>query len=498
MESRDRRFDGQFFVAVATTRIYCRPSCPSPMPKACNLRVFPSTAAAQQAGYRACRRCLPDAAPGSPDWDVRADVAGRAMRLIAAGTVDREGVGGLARRLGYSERQLHRHLVAALGAGAQQLARAQRVHTARLLLQSTRLTVTEVAFASGFASIRQLNETVRQVYGATPTALRAAAGGAATPGEEGLISLKLAYRPPLAAGALFGFLAERAVPGLEEGSDRYHRRALCLPYGTGVATLRDAGGHVDAELRLTTLRDLPPAVQHCRTLLDLDADPAEIDGALARDALLAPLVTARPGLRAPGHAGSQEAAVRAVLEADLGAEGGREAAHRLVERYGVPLPEPVGTVTRAFPATERLAVATDAGGAGLPPASWATVRALATALATGAVRLDPGADRAEAQRTLRAVPGVTPAVAAHIRMRALHDPDVPLVRDTDLTWCVASRTVGWAPDGFGHRSDAWRPYRSYAHHHLRAARTAAPMGRTGASGQGTGAPGEGAEACAVT
>ncbi|MEV0346943.1 AlkA N-terminal domain-containing protein [Nonomuraea sp. NPDC050680] len=328
LRSRDRRFDGRFFVGVATTGVYCRPSCPAVMPKQENLRLYPSAAAAQQAGHRACKRCRPDAAPGSPDWNLRADVAGRAMRLIADGLVDREGVSGLAARLGYSERQLHRLLLAELGAGPQALARAQRAQTARVLLESTGLGAGEVAFAAGFASIRQFNQTIRQLYGLTPTELRSRTFGhpsterGSGEGSRAVrVEVRLAYRPPLDAEALFGYLAARAVPGVEEGGAGFYRRSLRLPYGTAVVGVTDGGDHMRCELLLADVRDLAVAVRRCRVLLDLDADPREIEEVLGADPVLAPLVTARPGLRAPGHVDPAELAVRAVCGPGGGAGG---------------------------------------------------------------------------------------------------------------------------------------------------------------------------------
>ncbi|HUR09530.1 MAG TPA: AlkA N-terminal domain-containing protein, partial [Nonomuraea sp.] len=353
LRSRDRRFDGRFFVGVATTGVYCRPSCPAAMPKPANLRLYPSAAAAQQAGHRACKRCRPDAAPGSPEWNLRADVAGRAMRLIADGLVDREGVSGLAARLGYSERQLHRLLLAELGAGPQALARAQRAQTARILLESTGLGAGEVAFAAGFASIRQFNQTIRQLYGLTPTELRPrAAGHAGHAGQrpdparvQGLravrVQVRLAYRPPLDVDALFGYLAARAVPGVEEGGAGFYRRSLRLPYGTGVVDVTDGGDHMRCELLLADVRDLAVAVRRCRVLLDLDADPREIEEVLGADPVLAPLVAARPGLRAPGHVDPAELAVRAVC-------GPGDELAALVERFGEPLGSPAGGITRLF------------------------------------------------------------------------------------------------------------------------------------------------------
>ncbi|WP_433175532.1 AlkA N-terminal domain-containing protein [Actinoallomurus sp. CA-150999] len=469
LNSRDRRFDGRIFVAVVTTGVYCRPSCPAVMPKRENVRFYPSAVAAQQAGFRACKRCRPDAAPGSPEWNVRADLAGRAMRLIADGLVDREGVSGLAARLGYSERQLHRLLVAEVGAGPQALARAQRAQTARLLLERTDLPVSDVAFAAGFGGIRQFNHVVRQAYGTTPTALRtarAAGGGAPVPGA---IDLRLAYRSPLDLAEVFGLLAERAVAGVEEAGDGFFRRSLGLPRGTGVVTLRDGGDglHVRCELRLEDLRDLSAAVTRCRRLLDLDTDPWEVADVLGADPLLAPLVAAAPGRRVPGHTDAAELAVRAVIERRAGVAAARDLAARLVRRVGHPLPTPVGAVTHVFPGPDALAAA----GPVPPDRLGGVVARLAERLAAGAIVLDPGADREETERLLRAVPGIDPWTAAHIRARGLGDPDVLPPADP----CVrrALDLLGAPGTGADEAARRWRPWRSYAVQHLWAAASAA-------------------------
>ncbi|HEY3527517.1 MAG TPA: Ada metal-binding domain-containing protein, partial [Nocardioides sp.] len=212
VKSRDRRFDGVFYTAVRTTGIYCRPSCPARTPAFHNVTFHPTAAAAQAAGYRACKRCLPDATPGSPDWDVAADVAGRAMRLIADGVVDREGVDGVARRIGYTPRHLSRILTQELGAGPLALARAKRAQTARVLLETTDLGAADIAFAAGFSSVRQFNETIREVYDATPTRLR---GGRDMGGPGGTLQLRLAVRTPFGGRSLLGFLAHRCVAGVE-------------------------------------------------------------------------------------------------------------------------------------------------------------------------------------------------------------------------------------------------------------------------------------------
>ncbi|MEU9331577.1 AlkA N-terminal domain-containing protein [Streptomyces sp. NPDC048290] len=449
VRSRDARFDGAFFFAVETTGIYCRPSCPAVTPKRRNVRFFPTAAAAQCSGFRACRRCRPDAVPGSADWDVRADVVGRAVRLIRDGVVDREGVAGLAARLGYSARQVQRQLTAELGAGPVALARAQRAHTARVLLQTTALPITEIAFAAGFASVRQFNDTIREIYALTPSALRSAAPAPRRPAPDATpatgIPLRLAHRGPYHAASVFDLLAAEAVPGVEEITGppgaRGYRRTLRLPYGTGVAAVAERtgtsgtathpGGWLDAVLHLTDQRDLTTAVQRVRRLFDLDADPYAVDARLGTDPRLAPLIAARPGLRSPGAADPAELAVRALLTPAATAD--------LVQRYGTTLDAPDGTLTHLFPEPAALAAARPG----------TLLGALTAALADGTLRLDPGADRDASQAALRALPGLDPAVVAAVRTRALGDPDV-------------------APPGTD-LPDTWRPWRSYAVRHLRVA-----------------------------
>ena len=336
MQSRDARFDGWFYVAVSSTGIYCRPSCPAMMPRREHVTFYPTAAAAQAAGFRACLRCRPDASPGSPQWNLRADAAGRAMRLIADGVVDRDGVDGLAQRLAYSPRQLRRLLQTELGAGPLALARAQRAQTARLLIETTDLPFADVAFAAGFASLRQFNDTVREVYARPPRELRRRArrhverpGGDPSPGS---ITLRLPYREPFDAAGLLRFFADRAVAGVEEVVDGRLLRTLRLPHGPAVARLTPRDGHIEAELRLTDLRDLAAAVGRCRSLFDLDADPRAIDAALAEDPVLAPSVRRAPGKRVPGAADGAEIAVRAVLGQQVSLASARATAAKLVDQ----------------------------------------------------------------------------------------------------------------------------------------------------------------------
>ncbi len=482
VDSRDARFDGVFFTAVTSTGIYCRPSCPAVTPKRANCTFYPTAAAAQGAGFRACRRCRPDSVPGSPEWNHRADLVGRAMRLIGDGVVDRDGVAGLAGRLGYSSRQLQRQLTAELGAGPIALARARRAQTARLLLQTTGLPVTEVAFASGFSSVRQFNDTVREVYDRTPSGLRdEVAAGRRTAGPVGGLSLRLAYRGALDSEHLIDFLALRAVPGVEEvvpgtrPGTRTYRRTLALPYGHGIAEVDGLAfdeprtrGWLDCRLRLADLRDLTTAVHRLRALFDLDADPDAVDEQLGADPYLGGYVRARPGLRSPGHVDPHELAVRAVLGQQVTVVAARTLAGRLTERYGAKLPEPSGGLHRLFPTAAALALADPADFA-MPAARRRALTGLCAALADGTVRLDGGVDREQAGADLLALPGIGPWTVGYLRMRALADPDVFLPGDVGVRHGLVRLGALGDPKNATLTAQAWAPWRSYAVHRLWAA-----------------------------
>ena len=453
--SRDPRFDGWVYLAVTSTGIYCRPSCSAMTPRREHMRFYRSAAAAQRNGFRACKRCRPDAAPGSPEWNLRSDAVGRAMRLIGDGVVDREGVAGLARRIGYSERQLNRLVTVELGAGPIAIARSRRAQSARTLIETTALPFTEIAFAAGFSSVRQFNDTVREVYASSPTALRAKAqrGSASAPGT---ISLRLAYRKPFAWSELLGFLAARAVTGVEEVVAGRYRRVLRLPGGVGVADLADTGGAIALILALESVADLAVAVERCRRLLDLDADPVAVDDLLGGDPDLAPLVAVRPGLRVPGAVAGDEIAVRAVLGQQISVAAARTIAGRLTRSYGEPLRVPDGGLTHAFPTAAALAAADELP---MPATRARTLRAICAALASGTVDLGPGGDRDGTRRALLGLPGIGPWTASYIAMRALRDPDVFL--DSDLGVRHALDRLGLA-----YTADRWRPWRSYATMHL--------------------------------
>ena len=473
MTTRDARFDGWFFIGVRTTGIYCRPSCPTPVqPKRTNIGFYPTAAAAQQAGFRACKRCRPDATPGSPAWNVREDLAGRALRSIADGVVDRDGVSGLARHLAVSERHLNRVLGEQVGAGPLALARAQRAQTARVLIETTDLPLGDVAFAAGFSSIRQFNDTVRDVFATTPTDLRrsAAKRGSAAPASTGAISVRLPFRSPLDADHLWSFLAARAVPGVEATEGRTYARSMALPHGAAVVELAAKDGHVLATFHLRDVRDLATATARARRLLDLDADPVAIDGTLAEDEALRPLVLARPGRRAPGSVDPHELAIRAVLGQQISVGAARTIAARLAAEHGAPIDVvaadgPAASIDRAFPTVEALAEI-DPAELPMPRSRARTVVALAAALAHRSIVLGPGADRAGATRALLAVPGIGPWTASYIAMRSLSDPDAFLPTDIAVLKGAANLGLPVDPKALTAHAERWRPWRSYATHLL--------------------------------
>ncbi|MFG2956632.1 AlkA N-terminal domain-containing protein [Streptomyces sp. NPDC048291] len=464
VQSKDARFDGWFFTAVLTTRIYCRPSCPAVPPKPENMTFHPSAAACQQAGFRACKRCRPDTSPGSPEWNQRADLVARAMRLIADGVVDREGVPGLATRLGYSPRQVERQLLAELGAGPLALARAQRAQTARLLIETTALPMAEIAFAAGFSSIRTFNDTVREVFALSPTELRDRRPRSAQL-APGTLTLRLPFRAPLNPDNLFGHLAATAVPGVEEWRDGAYRRTLRLPYGHGIAALTPKPDHIACRLTLSDLRDLPVAISRCRRLLDLDADPVAVDDQLRTDPFLAPLVDKAPGRRVPRTVDEAEFAVRAVLGQQVSTAAARTHAARLVTAHGTPVDDPEGGLTHLFPSPEALA-AVDPETLAMPRTRRTTFTTLVRQLADGTLHLGVESDWSEARARLLALPGFGPWTVDVIAMRALGDPDAFLPTDLGIRRAAEELGLPGTPAALTARAAAWRPWRAYAVQYL--------------------------------
>ena len=486
MRARDARFDGQFITGVHSTGIYCRPSCPAVSPKPTNVSFYLTAAAAHEAGLRACKRCLPDAVPGSPEWDLRDDLAARAMRLIADGVVEREGVPGLAARLGYTPRHLTRVLTAELGAGPLALSRAHRAQTARALLTSTTLPVADVAFASGFGSIRQFNDTIRTVYERSPLELRATArlrerGPAAVAeigvGSDephagagphgGLVRLRLPARAPFDAAGVFAWLGTRALDGVEEAGPLHYRRTLRLPGGPAVVRF-EAGGDagapsIDVEARLATLADLPPLVARVRRLFDLDADAVAIDEALAADPRLAASVEAVPGIRVPGCLDPHELVFRALIGQQVSVKAARTALARLAGELG----EHVGGdgPSVLFPTTAAIAEEGERVLRG-PAARIRTTVDVARRLEHGDLVVSADREREELARDLLAVPGIGPWTAGYVSMRVTRAPDVLLTSDLVLRYGAAALGLPSDAAALAAEGARWAPWRSYASMHL--------------------------------
>ncbi|WP_400995656.1 DNA-3-methyladenine glycosylase 2 family protein [Agromyces sp. GXQ0307] len=488
MLARDARFDGQFITGVHSTGIYCRPSCPAAPPKPTNVTFYRTAAAAHEAGLRACKRCLPDAVPGSPEWDLDDDLAARAMRLIADGVVERDGVPGLAARLGYTPRHLTRVLTAELGAGPLALARAHRAQTARALLTSTAMRVSDVAFAAGFGSIRQFNDTVRAVYERSPLELRATARarrggrvaaaattasstatddpGSPAPGDAGVVRLRLPARAPFDAAGVFAWLATRALAGVESAGTDHYARTLALP--TGPALVRLAAVHgapaLDVEAHLSSLADLAPLVARVRRLFDLDADAEAIDAALAADPVLAPAVAAVPGIRMPGCLDPHELVVRALVGQQVSVAAARTALTRLAAELGERV-EIDGSVRTLFPTASAIA---ERGGDVLrgPAARIRTIVDVCGRLAAGELVVAPERERAELRADLLAVPGIGPWTAGYLAMRVTREPDELLVSDLALRNGAARLGLPSDAKALAARGAEWAPWRSYASMHL--------------------------------
>ncbi|GAA1806198.1 DNA-3-methyladenine glycosylase 2 family protein [Nesterenkonia flava] len=509
VQSRDTRFDGQFVFAVSSTGIYCRPSCPARTPKPENVRFFSTSAAAHEAGYRACKRCLPEATSGTPEWNLRHDLVGRAMRLIRDGVMNDGGVEALSQRLGYSPRHLTRALREELGAGPAALARIHRAQTARSLLLSTDLTAAEIAFASGFGSVRQFNDTMRTVFDATPRQIRARRRPASAPalrnsgpaidlpGHPGApepaltVPLALPVRHPFDAHGVFTFLAERALSGMETAQIQSQRlvyaRTLWLPHGPGAVeiTAVQRGGRWDLYLRceLTSLADTAAAVAAARRLMDLDADPEAVDTALSRDPHLAAAVGKRPGIRLPGSVDAAEYLVRAIAGQQISVRAARGHLTRMEALLGRPYASSFPGLDRLFPTMEDILAGIPEQTPGRPPdperplrlpaRSIRTIRIAAQAVLDGTLDLHPGVHPEALRKALVELPGIGEWTAAYLLLRTQSHPDVWMTGDVALI--AGAKALGLlTEDQSGppaHRALAeqarrWAPWRSYAAMHL--------------------------------
>jgi len=470
VRQRDARFDGRFFTGVKTTGVYCRPVCPARTPLSKNVIFFPTAAAAQEAGFHPCLRCRPETAPDLGAWRGTSNTVSRALGLIELGALDDGDVDALAGRLGVGGRQLRRLFRAHLGASPIAVAQTRRVLLAKQLIHETHLPMTEIAFASGFGSIRRFNETFRELFGRSPRELRRAAAPEFSEADSGELVLLLRYHPPYDWQAMIAFLRRRAIAGIEHVTDRRYARSVQLDGLTGSVTVEPAHGHaLRATVRFPKLSALPAIIARLRRVFDLGADPLAIAAHLAKDPALAPLVKARPGLRVPGAWDGFELAIRAVLGQQITVAAAAGLAGRMVAAYGERLSLTGDHLTHVFPRPETIAAA-DLAALGMPKSRAASLSAVAAAAVADRRLFDANCGLDDAVKRLRAIRGVGEWTAQYIALRQLREPDAFPAADLGLLRAIAGR------EGRRHsssellsRADAWRPWRAYAAQHLWAA-----------------------------
>lgn len=463
--SRDRRFDGRFFIGAATTRVYCRPICPVPFAKPNNLVWFPCAAAAEAAGYRACRRCRSEASPGTPAWLGTSVVVSRALRLISEGALDEGTVEDLAERVGIGSRQLRRLFAAHLGASPARIAITNRVHFARNLIEESDLPIARIALSSGFTSIRQFNHAMRAICGRPPTELRRERGGVSRSPPGGLV-LRLPYRPPLDWKAMLAFLRLRTTPGVEAMEDGTYRRTIRVGDSTGSIEVRpdEAEPVLVARIELQRCQHLMKVVERIRRVFDLDADPLRIAGDLSRDERLKPLLLRSPGLRVPGAWDGFELAVHTILGQQLTRHESTESVGRLVRKFGAPLQPAFRGLTHLFPTPEVLADA-DLSEAGIDRSGAAQIRALARAVSRGELTFGASKTLDDAIARLRRIPGIDDGCAHYIALRALGEPDALPDSDAGLRSSLGGRDP-ISSEEVRRIAERWRPWRAYAAMHL--------------------------------
>ena len=469
IQTRDARFDGRLFVAVHTTGIYCRPICPARTPKRENVDFYATAAAAQEAGFRPCLRCRPETSPDLAAWRGTSNTVSRALSLIEDGALDLGDVEALADRLGVGERQLRRLFRQHLGASPVAVAQTRRVLLAKQLIHETRLSMAEVAEASGFGSVRRFNETFQQLFNRPPASLRR--GATATDPAAGAVKVRLPYKPPYDWETMLGFLAVRAIPGVEQVSGRRYQRTIALNGEVGMITVEPgAGNRLDVTVRFPRLKALPAIIARIRRVFDLAADPLVIGGQLSNDPHLARLVAARPGLRVPGAWDGFELAVRAVLGQQITVGAAIVIAGKLTAAYGEPLPTELATtegLTHVFPTPERLAAADIAGHGLMPGARARAINGLAAAVVADPLIFGPKRGLDEAIAQLKSLSGIGEWTAQYIAMRELREPDAFPAADIGLMRALAdAEGLRPTPAELLARAEAWRPWRAYAAQHL--------------------------------
>ena len=459
LSARDPRFDGRFFVAVSTTKIYCRPICPARTPHRDHVTFYPTAAAAQEAGYRPCLRCRPETAPNIGAWRGTSNTVSRALTLIDAGGLDDEDVEGLATRLGIGGRQLRRLFDEHVGASPLAVAQTRRVLLAKQLIHETGLPMVEIAHTAGFGSVRRFNDTFHRLFGRPPSALRRRGAGR----DGSALELTLAYRPPYDWDAIIGFLAARAIPGIETVKPNLYRRTFAG--GTVAVSHEPVRRRLRVAVRLGDVAQLPSILTRVQRVFDLGADPDAIAAHLSLDPALTSLVARRPGLRVPGGWDGFEMAVRAVIGQQITIAGARQLLGKLVGAYGASIDGGTDGLTHVFPAPARL-VDAEIASLGMPRARGAAISNVARAALADPALFERGASLDDGIAKLCAVAGIGDWTAHYIAIRAMREPDAFPSSDIGLLRALAENGVRPTPKEVLARAEAWRPWRAYAAQHL--------------------------------
>jgi len=461
LRTRDRRFDGRFFVAVTTTGIYCRPVCPARTPKRGNVRFYACAAAAEEAGFRPCRRCRPETAPGTPAWEGTSTTVARALRLISQGDFDESNVEELAGRVGVGGRHLRRLFMQHLGAAPIAVLRTQRLHLARQLIDETDLPMTEIAFAAGFNSIRRFNQAVLESFRDSPTVLRRKARR--TGYEGGALTIRLAYRPPLAWRSLLAFLSLRAIPGVESVEGDTYRRSIEIDGEAGTIEVSPApvGPYLAVRMQLPETARLAQVIDGIRRVFDLSADPVRIADDLGRDPILKAAVRGLPGLRVPGAWDPFELAVRAVLGQQISVKAATTIAGRIARTLGTPLTTESASITHVFPQPAAFLDA-DLRAVGLTAARARTLRNVAAAARDGKLPRPGAIGLEDAVEGLTSIDGIGPWTAQYIAMRGLSEPDAFPEGDLGLRRALSNGGTLISNPELKRMAERWRPWRAYA------------------------------------
>lgn len=470
IQTRDRRFDGRLFVAVTTTGIYCRPFCPAPTPKPNNVRFFATAAAAQDAGFRPCLRCRPETSPELAFWHGSSSTVSRALLLIEAGALDEKRVDSLAERLGVGERHLRRLFRQYLGTSPLSIAQTRRVLLAKQLIQDTGLSMTEVALASGYTSIRRFNETFQAMFNRPPSAIRRSRNIPDQETPTGTVTVSLGFRPPYDWNTTIYFLKSRAIPGIETVSADKYARTVCIDGRHGMFIIdRKSEDALRAKIHVPNIKHLPIIIARIRRVFDLAADPLAIGGHLSQDLILASCVEARPGLRIPGAWDGFELAIRAIIGRNATFKESIESINRIVTVFGertyLSCAHEFG-LSHVFPTPTSL-VKADLKSLGMPKAKQLAISSLSNAIIADPNIFSIRRNLEEAIRQLRLLPGLDEWTAQYIAMRELREPDAFPTGETDLRRAMADERGNWPTSAeFLARSEHWKPWRAYAAMHL--------------------------------